>query len=363
MFDSERNKQHQRVLCNEIRRLPNETIQQLAVRIETLVRKAYSLNTHDYENTKMTEILMMTLTPQLRKIAIKKRASHPSSIREPDLVFRKLVDKLEQAEITMKLEETENLKLQYVNRIERNTTHINNIHDSDVDLTEKVTEILNIFEKNPNFKKWCNYCRRYGHSIAECRQKQQDNQNKPQKYKESNKSFYQYMKKDQNLPNKNIHSNNSSGKPLPNNSNYSRNQSPYNSRYRGRSPEQRNSRNFSQNRFSRSNSQNNQYRNNYSRSNSNRTEIFDTSSHSKPRNRHSSNDTSRNSSNKRNRNYSDNRNRSYSNNRNQRYQNNRSRNNSYNRSIYQGNNNNYYNRSRNNSQSKNTNYNNRRNYS
>ena len=37
----------------------------------------------------MTEILMMTLTPQLRKIAIKKRASHPSSIREPDLDFRK----------------------------------------------------------------------------------------------------------------------------------------------------------------------------------------------------------------------------------------------------------------------------------
>ena len=37
----------------------------------------------------MTEILMMTLTPQLRKIAIKKRASHPSSIREPDLDFSK----------------------------------------------------------------------------------------------------------------------------------------------------------------------------------------------------------------------------------------------------------------------------------
>ena len=44
---------------------------------------------------------MMTLTPQLRKIAIKKRASHPSSIQEPDLSFRKLVDKLEQAEIPM----------------------------------------------------------------------------------------------------------------------------------------------------------------------------------------------------------------------------------------------------------------------
>ena len=137
MFDSERNKQHQSVLCNEMRRLPNEIIKQLAVRIETLVRKAYSLNTHDYKNTRMTEILMMTLTPQLRKIAIKKRASFPSSIREPDLDFRKLVDKLEQAEITMKLEQTENLKLQYVNRIETNTTHINNVQESDTDLIEK----------------------------------------------------------------------------------------------------------------------------------------------------------------------------------------------------------------------------------
>ena len=44
-FDFERNKQHQRDLCNEFCGLPNKTIKQLAVRIETLVRKAYSLNT------------------------------------------------------------------------------------------------------------------------------------------------------------------------------------------------------------------------------------------------------------------------------------------------------------------------------
>ena len=150
MFDSEKNKQHQRVLCNEFRRLPNETIKQLVVRIETLVRKAYSLNTLDYKNTKTTEILMMTLTPQLRKIAIKKRASHPSSIREPDLGFRKLVDKLEQAEITMKLEETENFKLQYVNIIHATTTKIKNIHNSDIDLSKTITEILNIYFK-PKF--------------------------------------------------------------------------------------------------------------------------------------------------------------------------------------------------------------------
>ena len=73
---------------------------------------------------------MMTLTPQLQKIAVKKRASHPSSIWEPDLDFRKLVDKLEKAEITMKLEETENLKLQYVNNIQTITTQINSIHNT-----------------------------------------------------------------------------------------------------------------------------------------------------------------------------------------------------------------------------------------
>ena len=100
----------------------------------------------------MTEILMMTLTPQPQKIASKKRASHPSSIREPDLDVRKLVDKLEQAEITMKLEETENLKLQYVNNVQTTTTQINIIHNSDTDLSKKITEILNKYEKNPNFK-------------------------------------------------------------------------------------------------------------------------------------------------------------------------------------------------------------------
>ena len=71
----------------------------------------------------------MTLTTQLPKNAIKKRASHPSSIREPDLDFRKPVDKLEQAEITMRLEETESLKLQYIKNIQTTTSQLNNIND------------------------------------------------------------------------------------------------------------------------------------------------------------------------------------------------------------------------------------------
>ena len=39
IFDSGRNKQHQSVFYNEIRRLPNEKIKQMAVRIETLLEK------------------------------------------------------------------------------------------------------------------------------------------------------------------------------------------------------------------------------------------------------------------------------------------------------------------------------------
>ena len=59
MFDSERNKQHQRVLCKGNRKLRKEKIQQIAVRNEASIQKPFSPNTHDYRNTKMTEILMM----------------------------------------------------------------------------------------------------------------------------------------------------------------------------------------------------------------------------------------------------------------------------------------------------------------
>ena len=89
----------------------------------------------------MIEIIMMFLTPQLPKIAIKKRASHPSLIREPDIDHRKLVVKLEQAEITMNFEKTENLKLQYVNNIQTTTSQMNNIHDSDTELAKKNSNI------------------------------------------------------------------------------------------------------------------------------------------------------------------------------------------------------------------------------
>ena len=108
----------------------------------------------------------------------------------------------------MKLKDAENFKLQYVNNIQTTTSHLNNIHESDTELAEKITQLLNIYEKNPNFegkpsfKKWCNYCRRYGHSIAECKKNSQIIRINHKKHRELNKSFYQCLKKDQNLLNK-----------------------------------------------------------------------------------------------------------------------------------------------------------------
>ena len=57
--------------------------------------------------------------------------------------------------------------IQILSNIQTATPQINNIHDSDTDLAEKITQILNIYAKNPNFKgkpsfkKRCNYGRRY----------------------------------------------------------------------------------------------------------------------------------------------------------------------------------------------------------
>ena len=62
MFDSGCNKL-QRVLCNETRILPTESMNQFAVRIKTVVKK-YSLKTHDYKNKKQTKIFVMAFTPQ-----------------------------------------------------------------------------------------------------------------------------------------------------------------------------------------------------------------------------------------------------------------------------------------------------------
>ena len=66
----------------------------------------------------------------------------------------------------MKLEETENLKLQYVNYIQATDTQIKNIHNSDIDLSNKITKILNKYEKKNIILK-VNYPSKNGVTIVE----------------------------------------------------------------------------------------------------------------------------------------------------------------------------------------------------
>ena len=114
----------------------------------------------------------------------------------PDIDFKKQVDKLEQAEITTQIEVTEKFILKFVNKNQTKISFIKNYSDSGNELAENISQILNIYEKSqtfeekPFFKKWSTYCRRYGHSIAECRQNQQDKQNKPQKKRKPNPKFF-----------------------------------------------------------------------------------------------------------------------------------------------------------------------------
>ena len=100
----------------------------------------------------MTETSTMTLTTQLRNRSNKKESITSFLHSGTRLDLRRLVEKLEQAEITMKLKETENQKLHYVNNIQTTTSQISNTHDSDTYLSENITEILNISKKTQMLK-------------------------------------------------------------------------------------------------------------------------------------------------------------------------------------------------------------------
>ena len=49
MFDSEKSKQQAKILLQQIQKHTNESLRSLALRIETLVKTAYSLYTEDYK--------------------------------------------------------------------------------------------------------------------------------------------------------------------------------------------------------------------------------------------------------------------------------------------------------------------------
>ena len=83
MIEYERNKLFQSVLCNDSRIKQKKTTRS---KKRNFSAKSFFFNIQDYNKTKLTETLIMTLTPQLRK-----REHHIHHQSKTNIDFRKLV--------------------------------------------------------------------------------------------------------------------------------------------------------------------------------------------------------------------------------------------------------------------------------
>ena len=61
MFDSEKSKQQTKIVLQQLPKQTNESPRSLALRIETLVKTAYSLYTEDYRNSVMNQTFIRYL--------------------------------------------------------------------------------------------------------------------------------------------------------------------------------------------------------------------------------------------------------------------------------------------------------------
>ena len=88
MFDSEKSKQQAKIILQQLQKHTNESLRSLALRIETLVKTAYSLYTEDYRNSVMNQTFIRCLDNELKNAALKKHANHKQTPREPEMPFK-----------------------------------------------------------------------------------------------------------------------------------------------------------------------------------------------------------------------------------------------------------------------------------
>ena len=100
MFDSEKSKQQAKIVLQQLHKHTNESLRSLALRIETLVKTAYSLYTEDCRNSVMNQTFLRCLDNEIKTAALKKHANHKQTPREPEMPFKALVDKIEQMDLT-----------------------------------------------------------------------------------------------------------------------------------------------------------------------------------------------------------------------------------------------------------------------
>ena len=285
IFDSEKSKQQAKIVLQQLQKYTNESLRSLALRIETLVKTAYSLYTEDYRNSVMNQTFIRCLDNEPKTAALKIHANHKQTPREPELPFKALVDKIDQMDLTRTI--TNNHKRLYeinqtTNNINEDLKQMNIVCNNINDLNQNDLEhfggtICNVlnginntndrknFKGRPKFALFCSYCSSHGHTKGRCF-------NRPRREsipRPKENSFCGHMRNNQNLPNKRIDSNNVNGRQLPSTSpvyNSSRSRTPYR-------PQSRKNYNITSN-YQRNSDSNNKYNNrntSYNRNNFNRS--------------------------------------------------------------------------------------------
>ena len=243
MFDSEKSKQQAKIVLQQLQK---QSLRSLALRIETLVKTAYSLYTEDYRNSVMNQTFIRCLDNELKTAALKKHADHKQTPREPEMPFKALVDKIDRKDLTRTI--TNNHKRLYeINQTTNNINddlkqmniacnNINVLNQNDLEQFEgTICNVLNgindtydrkNFKGRPKFALFCSYCSSHGYTKGRCF-KRPSRESIP---RTKEKTFYGHMRNNQNLPNRKIDSNNVNGKQLPSTSpvyNSSRSRTPY----------------------------------------------------------------------------------------------------------------------------------------
>ena len=140
MLDSEKSKQQAKIVLQQLQKHTNESLRSFALRIETLVKTAYSLYTEDYRNSVMNQTFIRCLDNELKRAALKKHANHKQTPREPEMPFKTLVDKIDQMNLTRTI--TNNYKRLY--EVNQSTSYINE------DIKQMSIACSNINELNQN---------------------------------------------------------------------------------------------------------------------------------------------------------------------------------------------------------------------
>ena len=188
MFDSEKSKQQAKIVLQQLQKHTNESLRSLALRIETLVKTAYSLYTENYRNSAMNQTFIRSLDNELKTAALKKHANHKETPREPEMPFKALVDKIDQMDLTRTL--TNNHKRLYeINQTTKNiiddlkqmniaSNNINDLNQNDLEQFEgTICNVLNginntydkkKFKGRPKFALFCSYCSSHGHTKGRC---------------------------------------------------------------------------------------------------------------------------------------------------------------------------------------------------